>query len=152
MKIFFFLVFFFLSATLYAQERQYSSTNDQAIKYFALASQNLDDHLYDEAIADLQKAIEEDSKFIEAHVLLADVYRQKWHYKEAIDQYRLALNINPEFNRSIYYRLGDCELHQGEYAEAKQHLQRYLDLNPKAPERDQIGKELSRIDQLESAK
>jgi len=134
MKIFFFLVFFFLSATLYAQERQYSTTNEQAIKYFALASQNLDDHLYDEAIADLQKAIEEDSKFIEAHVLLADVYRQKWHYKEAVDQYRLALNINPEFNRSIYYRLGDCELHQAEYAEAKQHLEKYLSYENLTPQ------------------
>ncbi|MGZ3764210.1 MAG: OmpA family protein [Mucilaginibacter sp.] len=126
MKFFFFLVFLLLSLSIYAQERQYSTTDKGAIKYFSLATQSLDDHMYDEAVANLLKAIDEDHKFIEAHVVLADVYRQEWRYKEAIDQYRLALNLNPDFNRSIYYKLGDCELHQAEYTEAQQHLEKYL--------------------------
>ena len=76
MKVFFFSVFFLSVLHIYiAQERQYSTTNKQAIKHYALANQNLDEHMYDEAVVQLLKAIEEDPKFIEAHAQLADVYR-----------------------------------------------------------------------------
>ena len=115
-----------LSVTLFAQERQFSTTDKEAIKYFALANQSLDDHMYDEAVALLIKAIDEDSKFVEAHAQLGDVYRIEWKYKEAVDQYRLSINLNPDFNKFIYYKVGDCELHQGQYADAQQHLEKYL--------------------------
>ena len=127
MKVFFLSVLLFLSASfIYAQQRPYSTTDNQAIKYFALANQSLDDRLYDEAIGNLQKAISEDSKFIEAHMLLADVFRGRWRYKEAIDQYKQVINLDPEFNRGAYYKLGDCEIHTGEYADAKIRLEKYL--------------------------
>src|ERR1700743_2744434 len=113
MKVFFLSVLSLcFSASLYAQERQYSTTDKQAIKYFAIANQNLDDHMYDDAVANLKKAISEDSKFIEAHAVLADILRQEWNYKEAIGQYRQVISLSPDFNRSIYYKLGDSELHE----------------------------------------
>jgi len=127
MKVFFLSVLLLcFSASLYAQERQYSTTDKQAIKYFAIANQNLDDHMYDDAVANLKKAISEDSKFIEAHAVLADILRQEWNYKEAIGQYRQVISLSPDFNRSIYYKLGDSELHEAQYAEAQQHLEKYL--------------------------
>ena len=127
MKVFFLSALLFLSASfIYAQQRPYSTTDNQAIKYFALANQSLDDRLYDETIDNLQKAINEDSKFIEAHLLLADVLRGRWRYKEAIDQYKQVINLNPEFNRGVYYKVGDCEVHTGEYADAKVRLEKYL--------------------------
>ena len=127
MKVFFLSVLLLcFSASLYAQERQYSTTDKQAIKYFAIANQNLDDHMYDDAVANLKKAIGEDSKFVEAHAVLADILRQEWNYKEAIVQYRQVITLIPDFNRSIYYKLGDSELHEAQYAEAQQHLEKYL--------------------------
>lgn len=127
MKVFFLSVLFFLSVSvLSAQERQLSTTSKEAIKQYALANQSIDDRLYDDAIDHLQKSIKEDNNFIEAHALLADVYRVKWKYKDAIEQYRKVITINPEFNRSIYYKLGDCEVHDAQYAEAQQHLEKYL--------------------------
>jgi outer membrane protein OmpA-like peptidoglycan-associated protein/tetratricopeptide (TPR) repeat protein len=127
MKFFFLSLLFFLSVhIIYAQDRPYSSNNQEAIKYFALANQSLDDRLYDDAIDNLQKAVSEDSKFIEAHMLLADVYRARWRYKEAIKEFKQVLGLNPEFNRSVYYKLGDCELHNADYADAQTHLEKYL--------------------------
>jgi len=127
MKVFFLFVLFFLSASfIYAQQRPYSTTDKQAIKYFALANQSLDDRVYDEAIDNLQKAISEDSKFIEAHMLLGDVFRGRWRYKEAVEQYKQVINLDPEFNRGAYYKLGDCEIHTAEYADAKIRLEKYL--------------------------
>jgi len=127
MKVFFLSVFFVsFIISLSAQERQYTTTNEQAIKHYALAGQNLDDHLFDEAVAELLKAIDEDSKFIEAHAQLADVYRKEWKYKEAVEQYRQCLKLNPDFNESIYFKMGDSEIHLAAYADAKQHIEKYL--------------------------
>ena len=127
MKVFFLSVFFLLFLiSLSAQERHYSTVNEQAIKHYALAGQDLDDHMFDEAVAELLKAISEDSKFIEAHAQLADVYRKEWKYKEAVEQYRQCLKLNPDFNESIYFKMGDCEIHLAAYADAKQHLEKYL--------------------------
>jgi outer membrane protein OmpA-like peptidoglycan-associated protein len=137
MKFFFFpVLFLFLSVSLFAQERQYSTTNKEAIKYFALANQSLDDHLYDEAVEQLLKAIDEDKKFIEAHAQLADIYRREWKYKQAVEQYRQVITLNPDFNEFIYFKLGDCEIHLAQYTEADQHLEKYLTFNdPQAQNR-----------------
>ena len=135
MKFFFLLLLFFFTAhIIYAQDRPYSSNNKEAIKYFAIASQSLDDHMYDEAIANLQKAISEDSKFVEAHMLLADVLRARWRYKEAVNEFKQVLNLNPEFNQGVYYKLGDCELHNADYTGAQAHLEKYLTYDNLSPQ------------------
>jgi len=127
MKVFFLLVLFlFLSVSLYAQQGQFSTNDKEAIKYFALANQDIDEHLYNEAITELLKAIDADGKFLEAHAQLADIYRLKWQYKEAVDQYRQVINISPEWNHGVYYKLGDSEIHLADYADARQHLEKYL--------------------------
>ena len=50
------------------------------------------------------------------------------------------------------YVLGMALLATSNNSEAKQHLMRYLELTPKAPERDQIEKELARLGQIEKIK
>ena len=73
------------------------------------------------------------------------------HYDVAERSARAALRFGDAGTQSrVNYVLGIALLAKGENSEAKQHLQRYLDLNPKAPERDQVEKELSRIEQLDS--
>jgi outer membrane protein OmpA-like peptidoglycan-associated protein/tetratricopeptide (TPR) repeat protein len=124
------LIFLLLaSATLFAQQSPYSTNNKEAIKYFALASQNIDEHLFDDAIEELNKCIAIDRKFIEAHDLLADVLRVKRNYPDAILQYRQVILLNPEFSRSVYLKLGEIEINNAEYAPAKQHLEKYLTYN-----------------------
>src|SRR5690348_2631595 len=119
---FFFLAILFLVVVLFAkaQDRQYSTTDRGAIKYYALANESLDNNLYDDAIEQLNKAISEDKKFIEAHALLADVYRQRRFYKEAQDEYRQVIALNPEFSRGVYFKVGDVEVRNGDYANAKE--------------------------------
>jgi outer membrane protein OmpA-like peptidoglycan-associated protein len=119
------VIIFFLPVFAYAQ-RQYSTTDRQAIKYFAQANESLDDNLYDVAITDLQKSIQADPKFVEAHDLLADVLRLEQKYKLAIDEYRTVITLNAEFNRSVYFKLGDIEVSDSQYAEAQEHLLKYL--------------------------
>jgi outer membrane protein OmpA-like peptidoglycan-associated protein len=109
-----------------AQQRQYSTTNEEAIKQFALANTSLDNHLYDDAVVELQKAIEADSKFVEAHVVLADIFRQKRMHKDAVTEYLKVISLNPEFNRSVYLKIGDEEINLAKYGDAQKHLEKYL--------------------------
>jgi outer membrane protein OmpA-like peptidoglycan-associated protein/tetratricopeptide (TPR) repeat protein len=120
------LLLFCLPVLIFAQSRQYSTTDKEAIKNYALASQSIDENLYDEAIQYLYKAVQRDDKFIEAHAQLADVLRLKRQYKDAIPEYRTVLKLNPEYNRVIYLRLGEAEINNAEYATAQPHLQTYL--------------------------
>jgi outer membrane protein OmpA-like peptidoglycan-associated protein len=127
------VLLFFLSLTVWSQQRQYSTKNRDAIKYFAIANQNLDDHVYDEAIENLKKAIGEDSRFIEAHAQLGDVLRMRHLYKQAVEQYLKVIELSPDFNRSVYLKIGETEIYEAKYPQAQQHLEKYLtyqDLTP----------------------
>jgi flagellar motor protein MotB len=126
MKIVLILVLsIFLSVFAFGQGH-YSTTNEDAIKHFALASHALDENDYGATVGELQKAIDDDSKFIEAHFQLADVYRVLHQNKQAIKEYLVVLGLNPDYSRSVYLKLGDIEITQAQYEQAQQHLQKYL--------------------------
>ena len=120
------LLLILISAFCYGQQG-YSTRNKTAIKYYVTANQSLDNLAYDEAIANLLKAIETDAKFVEAHALLADIMRQRrLNPISIIDEYKKALALNPDFSRAAYINLAEVELSQAKYQDALQHIQKYL--------------------------
>src|ERR1700735_1452577 len=98
--LFFVFFLFFTPVLLFAQEHQYSTTNKEAIKYFSLANQSLDNGMYDGVITLLHQALHEDSNFVEAHGLLADLYRQQRQHKDAVEEYNKAMALNPEYSHA----------------------------------------------------
>ncbi len=126
---------FLLPVLVFGQERRYSTTNKEAIKYFAFANQSLDEHMYDDAIVQLQKALDEDAKFVEAHALLADVYRLMHQHKLSIEQYLKAFELNPDFSKIAWLKLGDEEIDDAQYGSAQRHLEKFLTL-PNADGKD----------------
>ncbi|PAW93967.1 hypothetical protein CKK33_10860 [Mucilaginibacter sp. MD40] len=129
------VLFLLLIASLAeAQEKRYSTTNQEAIKNFSLANQSIDEHLYDEAIALLQKAVDADSKFIEAHALLGDVLRMRRMFKPAAEQFNQAIALNPEYNKGLYLKVADCEIPNAMYEQALRHLEKYLTYTNNTPQ------------------
>lgn len=122
---FFSLLLVFLSVFAFAQ-RQYTTTDREAIKYYALAAQSLDDHLYEIAVEQLQKAIHADDKFVEAHMQLGDIFRQMRKHKQAVEQFRKVIQLSPDFSSTVYVKLGDEEISDAQYADAQEHLEKYL--------------------------
>ena len=120
------LILVLFTSDIVLAQQTYATNDKEAIKYFALANQDLDNNLYEDAILKLQKAVGDDDKFTDAYALLADIYRQRRNVKAAIENYKKVIAINPEFNRAIYVKLGEAELGNAQYAEAKQHLEKYL--------------------------
>jgi len=127
MRVYVVFVILLLNLALaFGQERQYSITNKDAIALYTLANQNIQDHLYTDAVLQLKKALELDDKFIEAHMQMAEVYRIMKVHTIAIAQYQKVLELNPEFNRMVYFKLGDEEVYEGKYDKALKDLEKYV--------------------------
>jgi hypothetical protein len=46
---------------------------------------------------------------------LADVFRLRHLYKQAIEQYLKVIALNPDFNRAVYLKIGECEITEAKY-------------------------------------
>lgn len=117
----------FLSVFAFAQQ-PYSTTNQEAIRNYALANQAIDEHSFPEAIDLLQKAIKADDKFIEAHALLGNTLHLTKNNKRAIDEFKKVIALNPGFSRAIYAKIADMEISEAQYTDAKAHLQKFLSM------------------------
>lgn len=109
----------------YAQP-QYTSTNKGAIRSYEEATQFYDTYNFDKARESLLKAISKDPAFIEAHILLANVYVDMRDYAAAVDEYRKAIAIHPDFFPNNYFTLANIELNIGRYQDAQTHYTKFL--------------------------
>ncbi|MCW3083086.1 MAG: OmpA family protein [Bacteroidetes bacterium] len=115
----------------------YSSTNKKAISIFKDALKLFQSGKDDDAVKQLEKAIEKDPNFIEPHLLMAEILQGKKQVDKAIDEYVKAITINPGFNLSNFYNIAMLEMSIGRYADAKQDFERFLKkqyVNPDAKE------------------
>ena len=76
-----------------------------------------------------RKALELNPDLAEAHVELADVLQQEWHWTEAEAEYRRALEINPN-NANVLAEFAGWLLCQGRTEEAVATIQRARALDP----------------------
>jgi outer membrane protein OmpA-like peptidoglycan-associated protein/Tfp pilus assembly protein PilF len=125
-KLSIWLVLFFAAMATHAQPQTYTTTNKSAIKLYEQATKYYDSRHNTKAIEMLRDALNKDAQFIEAHMLLADVYVDDNKFNEAIISYKNAVAINPNFFPNNWYRLAQIELNQERYAEAKSDFQKFL--------------------------
>jgi outer membrane protein OmpA-like peptidoglycan-associated protein/tetratricopeptide (TPR) repeat protein len=126
MKYCAFWILLLLTLNVYGQTQRYSTSNNAALTYYQKASAFLDRGDKANAINELQKAVEADKTFIEAHAQMADLLKSLQQHKAAVEHYREVLSINPEFNRGIYLKVGESEINLSDYAQAKLHLDKYI--------------------------
>lgn len=126
------MLFLCLNFSAFAQ-RQYSTNNREAIKFYTLAGESINYQQYDKAADLLKQAIASDDEFTEAHYQLGSVYLYTFHYPEASVQYLKTIALNPNFNRAVYLNLGNVNIMLAKYLEAKEALQHYLTFNEIQP-------------------
>jgi outer membrane protein OmpA-like peptidoglycan-associated protein len=95
---------------------------NNGLKYYTLNKYTAAEEL-------LLKAIEADPTFIEAFLILAEVYEDSGKPLKAIDMYQRGLPINENFYPYGYIRLGNIEYREGKYEKALSRYNRYLSLN-----------------------
>ncbi len=113
---------------LHCQQVVYSTQNKKAIKFYEDATKYYDVNNNESAIALLQKAIREDSNFVEAQGMLGYIYDDMDKNEEAIEQFSKVLRINPRFFTNIYFDIARLELQQGQYTSAEQHIQQFMNI------------------------
>jgi pentatricopeptide repeat protein len=76
-----------------------------------------------------RKALELDPELAEAHVLLADIYQQQWHWNDAQVEYKRALELKPN-DAAAHVGFAHWLLCQGRTQEALTWTQRGRELDP----------------------
>ncbi|UEG51599.1 OmpA family protein [Mucilaginibacter daejeonensis] len=126
MRCRFFYLLLLTGFSAIAQNREYTSHNSAAVSYYQKANGFLDRQDRANAIVQLKNALSVDSNFIEANIQLADMYRSLQQPKAAVPHYRKALDLNPNFDRGVYLKLGESEVNIGQYKQALIHLEKFI--------------------------
>jgi TolB-like protein/DNA-binding winged helix-turn-helix (wHTH) protein/Flp pilus assembly protein TadD len=90
------------------------------------------------AISAVRKALQLDPDLAEAHVLLANVLQEQWHWADAEAEYRRALELNPN-DAHAHAELAFWLLCQGRTDEAVTWVQRGRELDPLAVSGEDIA-------------
>lgn len=113
---------------------KYTSKSEKAIKYFEKAQKSFDARLDDEAIKSLQKAIEIDPQFVEAHVFLSEIYGEHKKYDLALQATKAAIELNGAFFPRVFFNAGTFEMKLEKYSEAKADFQKFLTFTRISPD------------------
>src|SRR4051812_39308098 len=118
--------FLFLLCVQKVIAQDYSSGNPAAIRAYEQALNFYDKRLNEKAIEALKTAIEKDSSFIEAYMLLGNINEDMKKYDEALINYRMAIEKRPDFFPNNYFALGSVQYKKSMYSEAKASFEKFL--------------------------
>lgn len=121
---------FFINHHLFSQGSlppgSYTSTNKKAIKYYEEGKKCYEFRKDVDAEKLLNKAIQEDPNFIEAHSALAYLLMEKRRTAEAIPHFQKAVDINPKFFPRSFFDLASAQLISADYENATKNFESYL--------------------------
>lgn len=147
------LVLFLLAlASCSTAQMTYSTKNKKAIELFEQArnepGKSIDPKTHGPnfagAIVLLEKALEKDPNFWEAHMVEAEMYEELNQPYKAIEHYRkaLAINPNPTSGGATYFYLGTLEYSVGEYENAIKNLTIFTQAKGAYPENIERAKQV----------
>ncbi len=128
MNIFFYTCFLWLVILPAQAQKTYTTESKKAIKYYeeALQVYRMKDFLLAEEL--FKKAIDTDSRFQEAYIVLGELYWEWLKYMEAATIYKQGLDIDPSFYPKGYLNVAKLYILQGRYEEAKQSYLVFLEV------------------------
>ncbi len=97
---------------------------------------------YSRAIGYCQQILSRDSSFLDARLLLADIYNETGEVGQEIFHLNSALRLSN--NPLIFKRLGEAYLLQGLYGEAMSQFALYLDATGDIPDRKDVERKMDR--------
>lgn len=125
------IIFLFLLTATCRAQREYSSSVKRAIDSYEEAVKKYDERKNTKALEEIDNSIKADPKFIEAHLFKGHIHSDMKQQVEAINSYKAAIDINPDFFPNVFYLIAEEEYIIAKYYDAKMHLEKYL-AHPKA--------------------
>ncbi len=117
------LSFFCFSTAVYSQS---GSKNPRAQKAYDRGRVYYDSKMNEQALAELDMAIQSDPEFFEAYLLRGDLFKDTKHLDQAVNDYKRALELKPDAFPMAWYNLANLELSSGKYADSKIHFEKVL--------------------------
>ena len=129
----------FLSAQ---RAREYTSTNNRAIRAFeeAISRYNMRDN--DSAEESFKNAIRLDPGFIEAYIVMGEMFQSAQRYEDAMQAYLQAIRIDKDFYPSVLYQYSESALAIGKYEEAGKKIKIFLEYDAMPENARQRGEDL----------
>ncbi len=133
-----FLFLFVMVACSVAQPSKYGSTDKKAIKFYELARTcfNEVNHLTGRrnlecAEENLLKTLERDPAFIEAHMLLSNVYIEQRNFEKAIAQKETMFAIGKPYSEAEFFYMASLNMAIGDYQKCLKYAKAYSQIrNP----------------------
>jgi len=125
------IIFLILLQTfdLYAQpNRTYTIKDKKAIKAFEEALAAYDRFEYQSALITLETLIKEKPDFIEAQLMLAQLYDETGATENAIEPLKKALALNEQFYPAAWMMLAECYFALANYEEAEKAISKFIPL------------------------
>jgi len=110
----------------FSQTLQFSTANVKALKFFEKATKLDRTKNYDEALIYLKKAIAEDSAFVEAYEMSADIYHLKDDFHNEIVMYNNLLPLKNDSDAKLFLYLAEAQFNIGEYRQAEKNFKKAL--------------------------
>jgi len=130
-----------LSIPSQAQDGKYSTTSKKAIKLYEEAQGFLPMGEYEVAIHNLNLAIEKDPMFMEAYIVLGDIYVQQKETKRALAAYKMVIEKSPHFFPLIYFTAGHLQMTLEDYSSARVSFEQFLAHEPRDPKKISLTKQ-----------
>ncbi len=121
-------VFFLLTLTcnLLFGQREMTSSVPKALRAFETSRRFYDIRQNDKALEAIEEAIQADKLFIEAYMFKANILTDMKQLEKAVDAYKDAIAINPDFFPNNYYSMAKTEYLLGKYSDAKSHFEKFI--------------------------
>ncbi len=127
--------------------RELTTTNNRARRAFEDAIQKYNFRDIHGAEESFKEAVRFDPNFIEAYIVMAEMFQNVERHRDAIDAYVQSIEINPDFFPNSRYYLAQSYLAIGEYKLADQSLKNFLDYSSISPQmRDRAQSRRERLE------
>lgn len=115
--------------------QQYTTDNKKAIKLFERGQSALYQSNGSEAVRLFEQALQEDPRFVECHIMLAEWLLDSRDSAQAKQHYYAAVEAQPAFYTPAWLQIGGIELDEGNYDKAIAAYESFLRLDTKNRDR-----------------
>ncbi|MBN2348532.1 MAG: PD40 domain-containing protein [Bacteroidales bacterium] len=131
---------------IYAQQTL-SSSKKKAVKAYTAGTQYYQGRDFNNAILSFKQALVIDPEFIEAYLVLAEVYMDNRKPEQAIEYLKKGLEINPDFYPRAFVNLGLLQFNTGNYSEARESFNHFLTTTSvTSQQKKQVDEEIKKCD------
>ncbi len=123
-KFLFIVILFSFADSAFSQK--YTTKSSKAIRKFEDAVQMFNVRRLDDAISGFEASLNDDQNFIEAWLMLADIYDMRRKYELETEAYKKVIEIDPIFYERAYLNLAKAEYLSAKYEDAGTHVSIFL--------------------------